>query len=251
MFQKNSSISVLIFAFVFASSAYAGKVELTTYYPSPYGEYTTLTSTGNSSFATGGGQVSIGTATPAGKFRIDYGYDQVSPRADHIYLSDPNNGLMKGYIGLNRNTAAGADKEYLGIEAVEETVHWMPIVLAAEGGNVGIGTTTPAERLEVNGNAKITGTSFFGLEVITNSCTDTNRIGANCSVTTTCPIGKKIVGGGCNTTPGVGQTQHHATINANYPISDTQWVCTAAAAHEAATDDITVIGSAICARVGN
>jgi hypothetical protein len=30
---------VFALAFVFASNAYAGKVELTTYYPAPYGEY--------------------------------------------------------------------------------------------------------------------------------------------------------------------------------------------------------------------
>ena len=39
MFWKVLSGVLFISAFVFVSSAYAGKTELTTYYPSPYGEY--------------------------------------------------------------------------------------------------------------------------------------------------------------------------------------------------------------------
>jgi|GEM_PF-1856248 len=42
MFQKSIFISILVFALILAPSAFAGKVELTTYYPSPYGEYTSL-----------------------------------------------------------------------------------------------------------------------------------------------------------------------------------------------------------------
>ena len=36
---------VFVSAFVFASNAFAGKVELTTYYPAPYGEYKTVKAT--------------------------------------------------------------------------------------------------------------------------------------------------------------------------------------------------------------
>ena len=44
----------------FAPSAYAGKVELTTYLPSPYAEYVNLKSTADSYFATSSGGVGIG-----------------------------------------------------------------------------------------------------------------------------------------------------------------------------------------------
>jgi len=88
---------------------------------------------------------------------ISYNYDSTSPRASHIYLTDPINSVLKGYIGLNRNSAAGADKEYLSIEAVKEGVHWLNVVLAGDSGNVGIGTTNPSQKLDVNGNVNVAG----------------------------------------------------------------------------------------------
>ena len=42
MFLKNIFPVILFSAFVFVTSAYAGKMELTTYYPAPYGEYKDL-----------------------------------------------------------------------------------------------------------------------------------------------------------------------------------------------------------------
>ena len=42
MFRRAVLGALFILTFVFASTAHAGKVELTTYYPSPYGEYLTL-----------------------------------------------------------------------------------------------------------------------------------------------------------------------------------------------------------------
>jgi hypothetical protein len=47
---------VALSIFALASAALAGRVDLTTYYPSPDGQYTTLSSTGESSFATTAGQ---------------------------------------------------------------------------------------------------------------------------------------------------------------------------------------------------
>ncbi|PCJ24235.1 MAG: hypothetical protein COA97_10095 [Flavobacteriales bacterium] len=103
------------------------------------------------------GNVGIGTTVLGGKLTIGHSFDNVNGRANHIYLIDPTNASIKGYIGINNNTAAGPDKEYLSIQAVEENVHWMDIVLALEGGNVGIGTNAPAAKLDVNGNANISG----------------------------------------------------------------------------------------------
>jgi hypothetical protein len=54
-------VSILVFALTFTPSAYAGKVELTTYYPAPYGEYTNLNVSGN---------VGIGIGTSP-SFRLD------------------------------------------------------------------------------------------------------------------------------------------------------------------------------------
>ncbi len=47
MIQKDILGVVFVSAFVLASNAYAGKVELTTFYPAPYGEYNKLQSGGS------------------------------------------------------------------------------------------------------------------------------------------------------------------------------------------------------------
>jgi len=47
-----------------ATVAHAGKVELTTYYPAPMGEYQTVSTTESAYFATTSGSVGIGTTTP-------------------------------------------------------------------------------------------------------------------------------------------------------------------------------------------
>jgi hypothetical protein len=43
-----------------APAAYAGKVELTTYYPAPYGEYKEIKTTENAKFAQTSGNVEVG-----------------------------------------------------------------------------------------------------------------------------------------------------------------------------------------------
>lgn len=47
MFLRNIFGAVFVSVFAFASNASAGKVELTTYYPAPYGEYNQLQSKGS------------------------------------------------------------------------------------------------------------------------------------------------------------------------------------------------------------
>ena len=61
MLQKNILAILLTLILAFAPSAYAGRAELTTYFPIPYGLYTNLKSTGTAYFATNAGEnVAIG-----------------------------------------------------------------------------------------------------------------------------------------------------------------------------------------------
>ncbi|MBI2966927.1 MAG: tail fiber domain-containing protein [Bacteroidetes bacterium] len=85
-----------------------------------------------------------------GNIEVNNSYDDPSPRANHIYFTDPTDANLKGYIGINRNSAAGINKEYLSIEGVEEGVHWMNIVLGGDDGKVGIGTADPQVKLQIN-----------------------------------------------------------------------------------------------------
>ena len=61
MFRKMLWPTLIGLILAMAPFAYAGKVELTTYYPAPYGEYKELKTTENASFATAGGSVIVGT----------------------------------------------------------------------------------------------------------------------------------------------------------------------------------------------
>lgn len=65
MFSKIILSVAFISALVLAPDAYAGRVELTTYYPAPFGEYRTLRATGADSTGTVAFQAG-GSTTPAG-----------------------------------------------------------------------------------------------------------------------------------------------------------------------------------------
>ena len=94
MIKKNILVVVLISVFVFTANAYAGtsRVELTTFYPARYGEYTSLKATGadvlNTNFAlqaqgntgtglvvTNANNVGIGTTTPFVNLHVYSGAD--------------------------------------------------------------------------------------------------------------------------------------------------------------------------------
>ena len=79
MFLRNIFVLLFFTACAFVSGAYAGKIEQSTYYPVPNGEYETLETTGNTSFATDAGSKGVGIGTsastdPAVKLAVKGGY---------------------------------------------------------------------------------------------------------------------------------------------------------------------------------
>jgi hypothetical protein len=72
-------------------------------------------------------------------------------------------------------------------------------------GNVGIGTTSPAERLDLGG-----GNVKLGYEQVTNNC------GSGVDCVATCPTGKYVTGGGCWLTSVWAYYQHEPTGNSAY-----------------------------------
>ncbi|MFA5167447.1 MAG: hypothetical protein WC530_02815 [Candidatus Omnitrophota bacterium] len=68
--RKSILCALVISVFVVIPTVFAGRVDLTTYYPSPYGEYKNLYSTEASNFATSSGSVGIGTVSPGEKLEV-------------------------------------------------------------------------------------------------------------------------------------------------------------------------------------
>ncbi len=103
----------------------------------------------NVSFAAGGGNVAIGNITPTEKLHVDGNIKAANPNADIIYYRflqapesnlhlDPASGhdlFLNFFNGNNIRFGRNGDKMFIDIS-----------------GNVGIGTTSPSEKLQVNGN---------------------------------------------------------------------------------------------------
>jgi hypothetical protein len=128
------------------------------------GPWTTL---GNNIYNKNSGNVGIGTANPAGKLSVQ-GDANGTSRASQIYVTGNTNPNQKLYIGINTNNGATSG-DYASIEYLQEMQHWGNLALQADGGNVGIGTTSPGAKLEVSGQIKITGGTPGSGKVLTSN----------------------------------------------------------------------------------
>jgi hypothetical protein len=110
----------------------------------------TFVANGAESMRVGTGGVAIGTTSLQGKLTVQGDVNGTS-RTNQIYVSSATNPSQRLYIGINGNNGAtGGD--YASIEYLQELQHWGALALQADGGNVGIGTTAPAYRLDVAGD---------------------------------------------------------------------------------------------------
>ena len=95
------------------------------------------------------GNVGIGTSTPAAKLNI---YAQGSQT--RVIIGNPSTG-SGGFTTLDIGTSADVNG-YTFMQAVKSSgTAYGDIVMNASGGNVGIGTTNPTDRLAVIGNISI------------------------------------------------------------------------------------------------
>jgi hypothetical protein len=141
MVQKNILAIIWILIAFLVPAAYAGSMDLTTYYPAPYGEYQELRSTGNSYFATTTGNVGIGTVTPGGRLSIVQDMTMGNDVTDGSFQLG-----IHGATDFNKRLILGYDTNGNGfgfIKAGNRGVRYTPLVLQPNGGGVGIGTTTP------------------------------------------------------------------------------------------------------------
>jgi hypothetical protein len=99
-------------------------------------------------FVRADGNVGIGTTSPSGTLSVNSTYSGTN-RTANLYITSANNLNDKLYIGINSNGGATSG-DYASIEYLQETQHWGNLVLQADGGNVGIGTTGPVSNLQVD-----------------------------------------------------------------------------------------------------
>ena len=182
-----------------------------------------------------GGAVGIGTTGPSTKLDVlaaankeiqvytpsaASGISDFSIGGIGWLLSEPGAGIMNSGI-YTYNTSGGA-KDNLAISARSDLVFQTgadapsgngEVMRIASTGEVGIGTTNPAERLDLGG-----GNIVMGYEQVTNSCTGPGAGGsASCAVS--CSSGKQVLGGGCAGGGGFGSVQN------TFPSSTSQWTC--------------------------
>ncbi|MFH1847670.1 MAG: dockerin type I repeat-containing protein, partial [Candidatus Omnitrophota bacterium] len=153
-----------------ATIVYAGNIDITTYYPVPYGEYNKLKTTGGVYFAGGNGDVCGATPTdpPNGEVNAvdavavtQYLMGTVSLSPDQYAAADVNGDcrvskldselIFRAVMGLGTIDGAHTEGKYIANKALNVDYN----------GRVGIGVDTLEEtagqKLEVNGTAKAWG----------------------------------------------------------------------------------------------
>lgn len=131
-------LAAAIILIVSARELATESVTMTTYYPAPSGVYNQLMTTKNAYLARDSGQVGIGTTNPTAQLDVAGGIRFAGGLGD---LSQ-----------LNGNPSIGSNGAYpllMAVNGVEQA-------RISAGGNLGIGTTNPATKLEVNGNLSFT-----------------------------------------------------------------------------------------------
>ena len=143
----------------------------------------TITTTGSSpSLTVMGGNVGIGTTAPAQALDVASGYIKVSREyATGMYMNNTTTGVTYGLFN-----ASAAANGFNGFGIYDGADYNLAIV----GGNIGIGTTAPAQRLTVDG------TTRFGRDVVLTrtDAGSTAKLVVDDSVTTAISLEK--IGGG-------------------------------------------------------
>ena len=145
-------------------------------------KFTGSTALGNSSIFDDGTNIGIGTASPTVKLHVA-GNAKIGANGQRISLYDDGNAHIHStdsilWINSETNTDVRINNQYNG-----------NVILTNGVGSVGIGTSSPSERLDVTGNIKASGT----IEAGGNITYGTNQVFSSSTITTTATTANQVV----------------------------------------------------------
>jgi len=190
-------IWLLLFVVSLASVVQAEDVTVTTYYPSPRGNYQTLNSTGNTNLATGGGGVSVnvGTATNNANLVINGTLQMTggTPGVGEVLTSD-----AAGVATWTPTTSLTGI--VTGSGTTDRIARWTPTgtqlgnseIYQSAANNIGLGATPGAFKLDVVGSERIQGNLTLGSPLLT--CAATEKLTATAGVVGCSAEGDGVVG---------------------------------------------------------
>jgi hypothetical protein len=145
-------------------------------------KFTASTTLGNSAIYETGGDVGIGTTSPSSKLDVTGEIRITNPSDSNDYLSiesrDSWSSLTRVQDGVsigqgmilysNGMLSVESISSFLGIKTETGGIKVKQGDVLVENGSVGIGTTSPSEKLDVNGKTKISTTGGSPLELYTS-----------------------------------------------------------------------------------
>ncbi len=209
---------------------------------------------GNNINNTNSGNVGIGTIAPSQKLDVNGGIKA----ADSVTINATNR-LCALYVnGLDNTGTSAALKVQSGSQIMLIDGNEIDAnsglflqnntsantIISNGGGNVGIGTNAPTEKLHVAGNITYTGDLDIGLQFL--SGTSTVQPNTLAQMAKTCPAGTKLIGGGGGIET-FGSGANAITINRSVPDeASNRWLVSVSNTGSSAKDCVVY---AICAKV--
>jgi hypothetical protein len=133
------------------------------------------------------GNVGIGTTAPAGNLVVSA--DNGPGTSVDLEIINRHTGGSSFFLSATDATDGWGANNFVIANAANATA----LMVVNQGGNVGIGSTAPTQRLDLGG-----GNISMGYEIITSAnCTASTGGWAAC--TATCSAGKQALGGACGT----------------------------------------------------